>query len=320
MHLPEHIRELIRRRVEAVSFSALRRAAEEISAAYRTGDAGRLRQLPPDARVAAYLVTRMPATYAAAMAVLSDLRRRLGGARIRSLLDAGAGAGAATLAARAQFPELTHLTLLEPDGQMTEAGRDCLPEAVWVPRDLRRAEALPERDLVLASYTLGELAETEALEVAERLWRAATVALVIIEPGTPRGFALVRTVRDRLLAAGARMAAPCPAEGPCPLSGEDWCHFGKRVERSSLHRRVKGGDLGYEDEKFSYVALARKEATPVSGRIVRRPLHHPGLILLEVCRGVQVETLSVARKERESWRAARHAEWGETWGESEITA
>ncbi len=291
----------------------MRRAAAELSDAYRAGEFSRPRRLPTAERVAAYLVTRMPATYAAAQAAWAQLGERGGGRGAGTLLDAGAGAGAATLAALDIFPHLQKLTLLEPDPDLAEAGREWLPQAFWVPRDLCRPEPLPERDLVVAGYVLGELAPADALAAAERLWRAARMAFVLIEPGTPRGFALVRQVRDMLLAIGACMAAPCPGEGPCPMSGKDWCHFGQRLERSSLHRRMKGGDLGYEDEKFSYVALLKQPVEPAPGRILRRPEHRPGLVALEVCRGERIETVTVRKVDREAFRAARRASWGDPW-------
>ena len=59
----------------------------------------------------------------------------------------------------------------------------------------------------------------------------------------------------------------------------DWCHFAARVNRSALHRRLKEGQLGYEDEKYSYVAAAATGhlARPASGRIVRHPVFRKGI-------------------------------------------
>ena len=88
-----------------------------------------------------------------------------------------------------------------------------LPAAEIIAADAARIERFPERDLLIAAYSLGEIGAGAAI----RLWQAARVALVIIEPGTPKGFALIRAIRDELLAAGAHMAAPCPGAMACPM-------------------------------------------------------------------------------------------------------
>ena len=298
---------MIEERAEAVGFPTLKHAASAMSEAYRESRAVRL---PDPARTAAYLVTRMPATFAAAHAVLRELRQRLGARPILSVLDIGAGAGGASLAARECFPEAQTITMVERDSALAAAAHQWLPEAAVMLEDVTRINALPPHDLVMAAYSLGEIAEP----LAARLWQAARVALVAIEPGTPRGSALILKVREALLEAGARMVAPCPAATPCPLAAPDWCHFAARVERSSLHRRIKDAELCYEDEKFSYVAVAREPADLPASRIIRRPRQRPGLIELETCAPGGVRTVRAPRSDRQAFRAARQASWGAAWG------
>ena len=300
MQLPAPVRRAIDDRAETLGFPALKRAAAAMSEAYREG---RTPRLADEARAVAYLVTRMPATYAAAYSVLREVRERIGA--VETLLDAGAGTGAASLAAHASFPDAA-ITMVERDSALAAESRAWLPDAEILARDF--TGGIPERDLVIAAYSLGEAG---GLAHAARLWQAARRALIVIEPGTPRGFELIRAVRDQLLAAGARMIAPCPAEGPCPMIAPDWCHFAARVERSSLHRRVKGGELGYEDEKFSYVALARDPVPLAGARVVRHPQHHPGLIVLEECTPQGLRTVRVTKRDKDAFRAARKADWGQ---------
>jgi ribosomal protein RSM22 (predicted rRNA methylase) len=223
------------------------------------------------------------------------------------VLDIGAGTGAASLAALHWFPGLDRITLVERDSALAAAAREFLPGAQIVSENFSRV-AFPPHDLVVAAYSLGE---TPDPAVILQLWEAARAALVVIEPGNPRGFTVVREIRTRLLAAGAHMLAPCPGAGPCPIDESDWCHFAARVERSALHRRLKEADLNYEDEKFSYVAFAREPVTPVAARIIRRPQHQPGLITLETCTAAGIETLQVGRRDRDRFRAARRAAWGD---------
>jgi ribosomal protein RSM22 (predicted rRNA methylase) len=309
VQLPGELREWIDRWTEALPFAALKRAAEEVSAAYRDRRATSQIRLTPAERVGAYLAVRAPATYTAARAVLEEVRRR-SGAQPHSLLDVGAGAGTAAFAAREVFPDLRHLTLIEADAALARAGRDLLPGAAWRVIDARQEAHFAEHDIVLASYSLAELRDPAA---AMRLWRAARQALVVIEPGTPAHAEFIQNIRAELLAAGAHMIAPCPGRDQCPVPPHDWCHFAVRVERSSLHRRLKAAELGYEDEKFSYLAVSPDPAQPAAARVIRRPRAQPGLITVEVCFGDRVETVRAAKSNRALFRAARKVSWGDEW-------
>lgn len=302
MQLPASVRQQIEEEAGQFIFADLKRAAAELSDSYRQGRAPRLNG--PERR-AAYLVTRMPATYAAACAVLKEVSGRIGA--IGTVLDAGAGTGAASLAAREYFPD-AKLTLLERDARFAAASRTWLPEAELIAGDVARVAAIPQHDLVMAAYSLGEFGAATAIP----LWQSARVALVLIEPGTPRGFALIRKVRTDLLAAGGQMVAPCPMEAECPMADPDWCHFAARVERSSLHRRLKGGELGHEDEKFSYVALARTPTHTAAARIIRHPQQRPGLIEIATCTPAGLRTERISKSDRERFRAARKAAWGDS--------
>ena len=303
VQLPESVRRIIEERAAEVEFAALRNAAAVLSESYR---AGRGAPLADAEQAAAYLAIRMPATWAAAFLVLEEVRLRLNGRPIASILDVGAGTGAASLAARQWFPGAA-ITMVERDRAAVEAAREWLGDGAVVVADANRMETLPPHDLVMAAYSLGEMRSSLVM----RLWRAARVAMVVIEPGTTAGFSLVRNVRAELLQAGARMVAPCPAEMPCPMASPDWCHFAARVERSRLHRQIKNAALGYEDEKFSYVALAREPVETASSRVIARPQHRPGLIVFQTCTAGGLGTARVTKRDREAYRAARKTGWGD---------
>ena len=270
-----------------------------MSDAYRGGRALSLSPI-------AYLVTRMPATYAATYSALRELPPGL--PKIETVLDIGAGTGAASLAVRELFPE-AKISMVERDPALLKEARALLPAAEAIAADAARLERFPQRDLVIAAYSAAEIGAA----AIPRMWQAARIALVIVEPGTPKGFEFIRGIRADLIAAGGHIAAPCPGAMACPMAGGDWCHFAARLERSSLHRRLKGGDLGYEDEKFSYVAFTREALIPAAARIVRHPQHHPGWIELKMCTECGLEIARVGKRDREAFRQARHAAWGASW-------
>jgi ribosomal protein RSM22 (predicted rRNA methylase) len=136
----------------------------------------------------------------------------------------------------------------------------------------------------------------------------------MIEPGTPATFANVLRARDLLIGVGAQIVAPCPHHNVCPLAARnDWCHFAVRLERSAHHRRLKGGDLGYEDEKFSYLIASKIPMQRPEARIVRHPLKHSGHVKLTLCTPADLQQVTIAKSQKLLYRAARKAEWGDPW-------
>ncbi|MEU6032668.1 small ribosomal subunit Rsm22 family protein [Streptomyces tauricus] len=272
------------------------------------------------ADVAAYAAYRMPATFEAVRAALDAFADVVPEWAPGSHVDVGGGTGAATWAVNATWPGERPVTVLdwaEPAlvlGRELAAASPQLRSAEWRRARIGAQLALPAADLVTVSYVLGELTEDGRAAVVDAAV-AAGRAVVIIEPGTPDGYARVIAARDRLIGAGFSVAAPCPHSATCPIvPGEDWCHFSARVSRSSLHRQVKGGSLAYEDEKFSYVAVTREPVAPVASRVVRRPQIRKGQVLLDLCEvGGGLRRSTVTKRQGLLYKAARDAEWGDGW-------
>lgn len=322
MQLPPELSARLDDLLAGLPLAALERASARLSAGYRAGQpdlAGREGRL-------AYLATRLPATYAALRAALAESAARLA-SPVRSVLDLGAGPGSAGWAAAALFEGLELLTCLERDREFLALGRElaaaapaaALRAAHWRAADLADEAALEPHDLVVAGFSLGELEPGAARRLLARALAAARLAVVVVEPGTPVGSSRLRGLRDLALAQGARTLAPCPHDRACPLVAPDWCHFAARVERRALHRRLKGGQLGHEDEKFSYVALAPPGA-PSAGvapaRVLRHPLVQPGRIALELCTQGGLQRRVLRKRDGPLWRAARGAGWGEAWDDA----
>jgi ribosomal protein RSM22 (predicted rRNA methylase) len=319
MRLPQELVSAIEREIAGVDAKTLARAAEELSRSY---SAGRPRgMLESRAGQAAYLVTRLPATFAAASVVMQEIAARLS-FHIGSVLDLGAGAGTTSWAASAQLDSIREMTLIERNSALIEMGKrlataascEALRRARWISADLAHYELEREYDLAIASYSIGELNASAREQLLRRVWPRAR-ALAIIEPGTPAGFKNVLAAREWLIASGAKMAAPCPAEHECPLAAlGDWCHFAVRLERSALHRRLKAGGLGYEDEKFSYVVGVKEAAArAAAARIVRHPMHMKGHTRLELCTPAGLQQITIAKSQGEVYKRAKKARWGEEW-------
>ncbi len=185
--------------------------------------------------------------------------------------------------------------------------------ATWLDADLSHPTAFEEHDLVVISYAIGELSTRSVTRLISSAWEAARV-LVIVEPGTPKGFGHVLDVRNAMISAGAKLIAPCPHHEECPLAAAgDWCHFAERVERSAIHRRVKSAALGYEDEKFSYVVAAKDPVVRPAARVVRHPQVHGGHMQLTLCTAKGLQQATITRSQKALYRAARKARWGDAW-------
>ncbi|GAA2343206.1 small ribosomal subunit Rsm22 family protein [Dactylosporangium salmoneum] len=257
----------------------------------------------------AYAAYRMPATHAAIAAAFGQLPP-LG---LSSHVDLGGGTGAGAWAARDVFGRIES-TVLDQVPEALRLGRRIAAAESFAWQEWRLGEPVPEADLVTASYVLTELDEQGRATLVEQARAAARKAVVLVEPGTPQGYRRILDAREVLIAAGWHVAAPCPHQLACGMQGRDWCHFAARVNRSALHRRLKDASLGYEDEKYSFVAATREPVPNAVGRVVRHPAFRKGLVTLQVCRpATTVGPLLVPKREGPLYKAARDAEWGDQW-------
>ncbi|MGW1804137.1 small ribosomal subunit Rsm22 family protein [Streptomyces sp. NPDC002078] len=295
-------------------------AVERLIAHYRGDTPTHAPILRDRADVAAYAAYRMPATFEAVHSALEAFAQAVPDWTPGSHVDVGGGTGAATWAVTATWPGERSVTVLdwaEPAlalGREIAAANPALRGARWQRARIGADLTLDDTDLVTVSYVLNELAEPDRAALVDAAATAAQ-AVVIVEAGTPAGYARVIEARDRLIRAGLHVVAPCPHSAACPIEpGRDWCHFSARVARSSLHRQIKGGTLPYEDEKFSYVAATRLPAAPAPSRVIRRPQIRKGQVLLDLCEaGERLARTTVTKRHGPLYKAARDAEWGDPW-------
>ncbi|WP_214109408.1 small ribosomal subunit Rsm22 family protein [Acrocarpospora catenulata] len=272
--------------------------------------------------VAAYAGYRMPATFAAVSAALRHVAAVAPDFTPRTHVDIGGGTGAAVWAAAQVWPVLEKVTVLEQaqsaislgERLAKRSGSPAVRAARWTRSVIRAGVEKPPADLVTMSYVLGEL-PTASLEGVVRSVAADAGMVVLIEPGTPAGYARIVAARDILLEQGLSVVAPCPHDQACPIpSGRDWCHLSTRLNRSALHRQVKTGVLSFEDEKFSYVAASAQRWPKAANRVLRHPLKRKGLVSLELCTDEDGLTQEIITKRQgELYKRARDITWGDEW-------
>lgn len=321
VELPEGLRQALEAELNGYSTRQLGPAADRLSQRYRADQPAAQPILTSPLDSAAYLTTRMPATYAAARQVFDRLAAAKPDFRPRTMLDLGAGTGACTWAAVDAFPSLESSHLVDNSVVALAAAKRMLSSSpVRATQSAGRVDQPTGRatsadfDLAVCGFVLGELEAEARNALIDQMSHAATV-VVIIEAGTPAGYRRILTARAALVAAQRWVVAPCPHEHACPLeSTQDWCHFAVRLTRSIRHRQVKGAERGYEDEKYAYVVACTQLPVVRSGRILRHPQMRTGQVRMSVCASEQeIQDVTVSKRHRNEYRAARRAHWGDTW-------
>jgi len=205
-------------------------------------------------------------------------------------------------------------------GQMLsrKSGMAAWESAKWHQASFESLPETPAVDMAALSYAYGELPESLQQRLIDQLWERKIPIVAVIEPGTPKGFERIRALRASVIDRGAAIVAPCPHRAACPMPANDWCHFSARIERTKLHRQLKEGTLGYEDEKFSYVVYAHPSmdiaCLPIEGRVVRHPHKGSGHVRFSLCtKDGTLRDEMVTRSNKSQYRQARDLEWGDVW-------
>ncbi|HET7885126.1 MAG TPA: small ribosomal subunit Rsm22 family protein [Bradyrhizobium sp.] len=316
--LPAALRAALDAKLEGLSRQDAAGRAALISKTYRDG--GSSIAIKSEIDALAYALVRMPATYAAIAACLNALVEERPDFAPKTLLDVGAGPGTASWAAAEAFASLENFMLLDINPALQklalELGRDH-PRlgAMTCRRDPDALDDVDAADLVIASYLIGEVSDAERSGLAERLWTKTREVLLVVEPGTPAGYERIIALRRDLIARGAHVAVPCPHDLPCPLQPPDWCHFAQRLPRLRAHIQLKGAELPFEDEKFSYVVLMREAPAKRAARVLAPPDVGKVEVAAKLCTAGGVAIAKIARRDKAAYATARRWRWGDAVAE-----
>jgi ribosomal protein RSM22 (predicted rRNA methylase) len=191
--LPAALKQAIERQLEGVPRAALGRASARLSEQYRSGRSSAA-ALADRSDILSYLAARMPATYAANETVLAELCRRAPDFAPTSLLDIGAGSGAASWAAVETWPGIGAVTMLDAHrdfldmaGKLVEgSGRPALTASERIIADLGDvAEKKRSATLVIASYALAEGATMPSRHSSPNSGRRRRAFLCLSSPAHP---------------------------------------------------------------------------------------------------------------------------------------
>jgi ribosomal protein RSM22 (predicted rRNA methylase) len=193
----------------------------------------------------------------------------------RRVLDLGAGTGAAGRAVRGCFGEDVELVAVDRVPGPGILVADLL-------RGVRPVGVSGRFDLIVAAHLLNEL--DLDLDGRARLvagWCRDLLEpdgmCIVIEPALRETARALLGVRDRLLGAGLRVAAPCFCQAACPAlqRDRDWCHDSAEVLVAGRSR-----------VDFSYLVLRRSVAAAGDAgryRVVSDPIKDKGRLRFFVC-------------------------------------
>jgi ribosomal protein RSM22 (predicted rRNA methylase) len=296
-------------------------AARALSARYRALRQDDGRALASGERdVLGYLAQFVPATYAQLRGAMQAVARRIPGWQPATLLDLGSGPGTALWAATACWPVLQRAVAHERENAFIAVGRalcrsaphPAVRDARWSAGDIRATverHAAPS-DLVVIGHVLGEIAPDERVALLTNAWMRCSGVLLVVEPGTPDGFAVVRAARATLVGLAGVTLAPCPHDQPCPLQ-DDWCHAPQRIMRPAFQRAARAASGQWEENKFSYCAIGRMPGTqPVWARVLREPTWNKVYAQVELCTRDGIAQPRGLKRDRAAFRAIKDLAWG----------
>ena len=312
MDIPNEIRAAVEEESAKFEHQLLMAASQNLSKNYREDSCSKT--ITKEEEIAAYAVSRMPATYSAVSNALQKTYALLPNPP-KNIIDIGAGTGAASLAAINLFDGVDSVLCLEKEQEMLNFGQKLfeklgIKNSTWQRFSISKQEIENTADLVLISYVLNEIKDAEIEAILEKLWNATNEILLIIEPGTPSDFARMLKIREILLSKGAFLLAPCPHGKTCPISGDDWCHFSTRLSRSKLQILAKKGEMPYEDEKFTYLAFSKTATRKAAGRVLRQPIINPKCVSLKLCTEAGIQE-KIITKSMPQYKSARKVKAGD---------
>ncbi|KAL1918816.1 uncharacterized protein VTP21DRAFT_2838 [Calcarisporiella thermophila] len=298
----------------------------------------------------AYIAGSMPITYGALFNVIAELQTRIPKFCPQSVLDFGTGPGTAIWAATEVYGDtLQKFVGVDKSEDMLRIA-ETLITSHPNPQKIEFQQYLPynlkeKHDLVISSFTLGEIPTTSAQNsTLDALWNLTGDVLILIDRGTPAGFNKIVTARDYILrkaekanafeekedenteVSDAHVIAPCPHDRPCPMmNSKEWCHFSQKVQRPDFTMRTKHSKINFEDAKYSYVILrrgTRPQPNALSDmqtssyswpRLVFPPLKRNKHVVMDTCsQSGNIERMVIPKSQgKTQYRDARKSHWGD---------
>jgi ribosomal protein RSM22 (predicted rRNA methylase) len=85
----------------------------------------------------------------------------------------------------------------------------------------------------------------------------------------------------------------------------------QRLPRLRAHKHLKGAELPFEDEKFSYVALSRSPVRQHPARVLAQPLVTKVAVSAKLCTPQGFSLVTIPRRDKPAYARYRKFDWGD---------
>ena len=315
MELSRKVQEFIQNETDGKGLKNLKKSFETLSKKY-INEEKNSEFVTNEEDSLVYALSRMLATYNVNYFVAKDLLYLIQQYKleeIETLTDVGCGTLAGSLAFNDVFC-LSKTIGLEKNGFMLNFSRKMVQNCSLANYELKDCDMtnqpIDSSDIILASFSLNELKDEKLFCVLDKLVSSTKKYLVIVEAGTPKRFEFMKMIKNYILPKGLSLVAPCANVKECPISGDDWCHFYCRLNRTKEQKFFKDATKSYEDEKFTYLIFSKQKFVANYSRIIARPQVRKGVISFKICSLNGVFKKDVTAKEKQMFKMAKKLDCG----------
>lgn len=327
-NLPSHIAAVTDEIISRSDIKAIQANAEKLHNRYMsTSEDQHGPRITKPADTLAYLSLRFPATYAQLFAAFTQIQERVPSWQPKTVLDIGCGPGTGIWAAKEVWPDIQSAVGIDRDTNFLSLAEEIHYEAKvdlavkWVHQTIDNWTRMPEPtryDLIIVGSVVNELTKNAKEDFLDALTKQCSGIVVVLEPGTPRGFGIIQSVAAYVSAKSKLIA---PYVGGAFIPSEDfWIHFPQRFLRPDFQRRVRQHMRNspmmasdWEEAKFSYVAWGDVAVEKQFwGQTVGDVQKYHGYLIIPVLTEKGIVKARIMKRQKALYASAKHMRWGES--------
>lgn len=290
---------------------------KNISKKYREENINSSSVVCNDKQALSYVASRMSETSAIIDNVLKTISKVIDFKDIKVALDLGSGTGSVLWALENYFNDVK-IIAIEKEKSMQKYAKilckDLNFNIEYILEDVLsdNVKNISGCDLVIESFMLNEMTEKDVVKALDLMMDKCNKYILLVEPGTPKSYQKMMKIRDYVLSKNLKVLLPCMHSEKCPLNN-DYCNFSVRLNRSKSLKDIKGGELGYEDEKYFYLLFSKENnSINVNNMVVRKPIIRKSCIDLKLCNSSgKVNNITITKKDKENYIKAKKLKHGD---------